>query len=159
MFLTLFCSWLAGCYFWVMPSHGEIIQKEKSTVTNESLEQRGKMLREAIERTYKKMLDEKTLSANPRARNDISDVVVQYIPAGTSFDDAESILRSAGFNIDPRPCAKTDINPHGDVVASIVPFAHESLSKVNLYVFLSPTTQGDYSKVAKVYAGFSVRSL
>lgn len=150
-----------GMAFLSGPTYGEDIQKEKNIVTSESLEQRGKQLRAALELAYKKKVDAKTLSADPRVGNDVTDVVVRYIPIGTSFDDAESILRSAGFRVDPRPNVKVEGNRSGryDVVGAIVPFVQKFLSSVNLYVHLSPAMPGDYSKVSKVLAGFTVRSI
>jgi hypothetical protein len=145
-----------GMAFLLGPAYGEDIQKEKSVMVTESLEQRGKQLRVALEQAYQKMVDEKTLSARPMAGNEVTDVVVRYIPIGTTFDDAESILRSAGFSVDSRPSASTDINLHGDVVGAIIPFAQKFISSVNLYVRLSPAVLGDFSKVSKVYAGFIV---
>ncbi|KAF0190860.1 MAG: hypothetical protein FD165_2321 [Gammaproteobacteria bacterium] len=138
---------------------GEAIQKEINMMTSDLLEQRGKQLRAAIEQTYKKLSDAKALK--PMGASDITEVVVQYIPVGTSFDDAESILRNAGFKVDPRPSA----NPTGsrpdryDVVGSIVPFVQLFLSRVNVYISLSPMTPGDYSKVSKVSAGMTLSTL
>lgn len=146
-----------GMAFLLGPAHGDDIQKEKSVVTTESLEQRGKQLRVALERAYKEMVDAGTLSTDSRVSNNVTDVVIRYIPVGMSFDDAESILRSAGFRVS-RPSA----NPPGtrrdrhDVVGAIAPFAQKFLGGANLYVHLSPASPGDYSKVNKVSAGFAL---
>ena len=34
---------------------------------------------------------------------DVTAIVAPYIPTGTSFDDAEKLLRDAGFEIKPHP--------------------------------------------------------
>lgn len=128
-------------------------------MTTDSLEQRGKQLRAAIDLAFKKLSDARALK--PMGASDITEVVVQYIPVGTSFDEAEYILRSAGFSVDPRPSA----NPTGnrpdryDVVGSIVPFVQQLLSRVNVYISLSPRAPGDYSKVNKVSAGIVLSTL
>ena len=131
-------------------------------MTSSSLEQRGKQLRAAIEQTYKKLVDARALK--PMGGNDITKVVVQYIPVGTSFDDAESILRSAEFKVYPRPSA----NPTGDrqdkydVVGEIDSFDWKrifSLSKVSVLIHLSPNAPGNYDKVNKVYAGIALSFL
>src|SRR5258708_31979110 len=83
--------------------------------------QRGKQLRLEIEERYKKLTDDRALkSSRP---SDITDVVVKYIPVGTSFDDAENILRAAGFRVDSRPSANPTGNRPGkhDVVGAISP--------------------------------------
>lgn len=146
--------------FLLMPAHGETIQKEKIIMTSDLLEQRGKQLRSAIEQAYKKLVDARSLK--PMGGNDITEVVVQYIPVGTSFDDAESILRSAGFKVEPRPSA----NPSGsfpwryDVMALIDSFDLKRFPfKVSVSVFLSPKTPGNYDKVNKVDAGIVLSSL
>lgn len=147
-----------GMAFLLVPAYGEDIQKEKSAVATESLEQRGKQLRIELEQAYKKMVDAGTLSTDPRVSNDVTDVVIRYIPVGMSFDDAESILRSAGFRVDSRPSAnqpRTGRDRH-DVVGAIAPFDQKFLGGADLYVHLSPASPGDYSKVNKVSAGFAL---
>jgi hypothetical protein len=118
----------------------------------EALEERGKQLLTEIEQRYRK------LSSAPRltgSGDDISDIVIKYIPIGTSFDDAEDVLRAAGFHIDdPRVTPRPDnwLYPY-DVVASIVPFHQYFFSRTNLYVNLSPKNPGDYHTVNSVSAG------
>ena len=60
------------------------------------LVQRGKELRNEIDSVYQTLKTEKKLSGRG---TDISDHVRKYIPPGSSFDDAEEILRSAGFSV------------------------------------------------------------
>jgi len=149
-------SLAVGMVFLLGPAYGEDIQKENSVAATESLEQRGKQLRVELDQAYKKMVDAKTLSPDPRVSNDVTDVVVRFIPVGTSFDDAENILRSAGFKDRPRPSANsTGTRPDRyDVVASIVPFVQRFLSKASIYVYLRPAAPDDYGKVSKVGAEF-----
>ena len=68
-------------------------EKQTQPTTSDDLQQRGKKLRTSIEDLYHMLVRKHGLLA----RNDISDLVELYIPSGTSFADAETILRSAGF--------------------------------------------------------------
>ena len=151
---------LAFCtMFLLVSADGETIQKGGVIMTTDSLEQRGKKLRMAIDIAFKKLSDARAIK--PNGASDISEVVVQFIPVGTSFDEAECILRGAGFLVDSRP----SVHPTGnrsdryDVVGSIVPFVQQTLSRVNVYISLSPSAPGDYSKVSKVSAGFVLSTL
>jgi len=65
----------------------------------DTFSQQGKELRSKLERVYR----------DPKAKQDsskgvdVSSTVARYIPVGTSFDDAERILKAAGFEMAPRP--------------------------------------------------------
>ena len=88
---------------------------------------------------------------------DVSDVVLPYIPPGTSFADAQAILRSAGFTINPYPdlAMVNDQNRSKDwyaVLAEIPFFRKRFLQRIDLYVSLFPRSPGDYSEVVTVVA-------
>lgn len=78
--------------------HAETIHKEKNIMTPALLEQRGKQLHAEVIQVWENLKQSKSL----RLTNDISETVTKFIPVGTSFADAEIILRGAGFNIWPR---------------------------------------------------------
>lgn len=82
-------------------------------MTADELKQQGKQLRAEVEGIYKKLLEEKKLGGDPRI--DVSPTVVKYITIGTSFKDAEVILKAAGFDLAPSPPrpARSD-NPYYD---------------------------------------------
>lgn len=147
-----------GFVFVWTPVHGEAIHKEGNAVVTESLEQRGKQLREAIEHAYQQMLKEKLLGPDGY---DISKVVLRYIPIGTTFDDAEQILRCAGFKVEPRPSVNIQsVLPFKhDVIALIDPFVSHMTSKISVGVFLRPWAPGNYDKVYKLEAGISRSSI
>lgn len=155
---ALFGLVLCAVFFSTL-THGETIKKESVIMKTQTLEHRGKQLRAAINLTFKKLSDAGALK--PRGASDITEVVVQYIPVGTTFDEAEDILRFAGFLVDQRPSASTTGNrpDRYDVVGSIVPFVQQPLSRINVYVSLSPRAPGDYSKVSKVSAGIVLSTL
>ena len=128
-------------------------------MTTDALVQRGKKLRIEIDVAYKKLSDARVIK--PRDASDITEVVIEYIPVGISFDEAECILRSAGFSVDPRPSDHPIGNrpDRFDVVGSIVPYVQQPLSRVNVYISLSPNAPGDYRKVKKVNAAFVLSTL
>jgi hypothetical protein len=120
-------------------------------ITSDVLEQRGKQLHSAIKQTYKQLLDTRSLKPS----NDITEVVVRYIPIGTSFDEAEQMLRNSGFRVEHRPSA----NPPStfpwryDVIAVIDSFDWTAFpSKVSVSVNLSPKAPGNYDKVSGIHA-------
>jgi len=153
--------WLVGLILGVAvlsgPAYGEDIQKEKSVVTNESLEQRGKQLRTAIEQEYQRLEDSKAMT--PKSGGNISELVLKYIPVGTSFDDAERILRGAGFDVGARVGPNTPVkspfrvpNPKYFLTAQIIglhgsPF---TLRTVSVVIYLWPKDPNYYVNVNEV---------
>jgi hypothetical protein len=69
--------------------------KKEISMTADDVQQRGKQLRAEIEKRYQELLQNNTLKQS----NPINDVVTKYIHPGTSFDDAEQVLRDAGFKV------------------------------------------------------------
>src|SRR5207249_9735577 len=102
--LAAMLSWFA------LPSCA--IEKENGQMTSNDLEQRGKQLRAEIEAAYKQLKSAKKLRTGIKG-NDITELVLKYVPIGTSFDDAENILRFAGFTVHPRPTANAAGNHPG----------------------------------------------
>jgi hypothetical protein len=122
----------------------------------EDPEQRGRELRTDLEETYKDFVCTRRLSGG---KADITDSVLRYIPIGIDFDEAEAILRGAGFTVGPRPDVNLPPNPNGTkdwhgVLARISSFAHRFPTKVGAYVMLLPKSPGDYMIVASVKASF-----
>jgi hypothetical protein len=138
-------------------AHGEIIQNESVVKPSVSLEQLGKQLREAIEQEYQRLDDAKALT--PRSGGNIGELVRKYIPIGTSFDDAEQILRGAGFKVGPREGPNTPAkgpvhvpNPKYFLAAEIIAL-HGSLltfRTVSVVVYLTPKDPDNYDKVNEV---------
>jgi hypothetical protein len=63
-------------------------------------QERGARLRLELERAYQNLRHTGEFKS---AGNDVSWIVEKFVPVGTSFADAETTLRSSGFNIDPPP--------------------------------------------------------
>jgi hypothetical protein len=115
------------------------------------LHQRGKALRNEIGSVYKTLRAEKKITG---ARGtDISDPVRKHIPPGTSFDDAEEILRSAGFTVSSRPPSDTTSNrPDRYRVGANLKLKGSFPFKIEAIVSLTPKAPGDYSEVSMVSA-------
>jgi len=109
------------------------------------LVQRGKELRNEIDSVYQTLKAEKKLSGRG---TDISDRVRKYIPPGTSFDDAEEILRSAGFDVSSRPSSNTtDNRPDRYSVVGFLKLDGWLGFKIQAIASLTPKGPGDYSEV------------
>lgn len=125
------------------------------------LNEQGMQLRAEIETAYRRLKSAKQLVPGHRG-NDIGDIIRKFMPVGTSFDDAESILRSAGFTVGPRPSlhAAGDRPDKYHVSAFI-----KSLDRVNFFsnvevvVSLGPKAPGDYSTIQEISAGIFTTSL
>jgi hypothetical protein len=122
----------------------------------EDFVKRGKELRIRLEETYKKLVDTNGLRL---LKTDVTYAVLPSIPVGTSFSEAEAILRNAGFIVEPHPIPDSlpDRNKPKDwyaVLASIAPFHKKFPFVTNLYVMLYPNSPGDYESVTKISATF-----
>ena len=117
----------------------------------DDLQVRGQQLQVALQKAYLAMRDSRSYQTN------VTDVVVTYIPPGLSFDDAETILRAAGFRV-YRPALNqaADVNrsPEWYGVMGSMPFAGAFLVGVTAYVMLLPKAPGDYSSVERLDASF-----
>jgi hypothetical protein len=128
--------------------------KELHQMPSDDLQRRGTELRVALDQTYRKLVDEQAIK--PLQGADATDMVERFIPLGTSFDDAEAILKSAGFRLDPRPGPIPPRLGFFGVSAVINPFSQGFLSATNLDLTLYPKSPGDYTSVAKISASFFI---
>lgn len=127
----------------------------------QDLEILGKRLRIEIDEAYQKLPKSGSTQEIEKAGN-ITWLAVRYIPLGSSFDDAEVILRSAGFSVGPRPGPNQPGNrpDRYDVVALIDGYRSNLVSRTNVYVFLSPKAPGDfYDGVSAIFASFTTSYL
>jgi len=138
----------------VQATKTNIADKGNSSMTKAELERRGKELRAAIDQKYKELIDTKTFVNDPTKGNDITVVVLKYIPIGMSFDNGETILRAAGMNVGQHP----DINLPDNGPATYAVWASALLlqelgCQTSSSVFLYPSIPGKYDKIKKVDAG------
>lgn len=120
-------------------------EKENSQTNSMSLEAQGKRLRADIDKVYQELKSKKQLKDVSLGGNDITDVIQRYLPAGMSFDDAEAILRSAGFTVDHRPRPKHNHPQWYYVTANIKPYDSGFLWSVSVWVALEPPGPNDYT--------------
>jgi hypothetical protein len=114
-------------------------------------EAKGRALRVAIDKRYKEMERNHTLKPTGAGRNDISDVVLEFIPVGTSFPDAEEILVAAGFKVG-RPGSKPPFPNYYSVSAEIDQYVPTLFGRTSVNVNLEPKDPKDWSKVHAVRA-------
>jgi hypothetical protein len=120
------------------------------------LDMRGKQLRFELHQLYSSMARNKTLRVTPFS-NDIKNFVVRHIPAGISFDDAERILRSAGFDVLERPGIDDPEASHGVFAALLL--HRRLLSRCDVMISMRPNSLGDYSTVKEIQASLVVTHL
>ncbi len=104
------------------------------------LNRQGKRLRSEIERVFKELRS----SGKLKSQNPISDLVMKYVPVGTSFKDAEAILRSAEWKIRITQGSLKAVGHFSDI---------PQFSKAELIIGLLPRIPEDFqSGVGKVEA-------
>jgi len=132
----------------------ELKDRREKVAESKELKHRGKELRKAIDEEYNRLANANELKIMGQGRNNITDTVVQYIPIGTSFDDAEAILMVAGFDVGERtmdyankPIVFSKISTY-----KLTPlFAGTSVS-----VVLQPKNKDDWSTVQRIEADFNI---
>src|SRR5271169_1897778 len=80
-------------------SDAETAAPRTEQMTADALKQRGERLRAEIDATYKQLRASNSIKIYIRGGNDATAIALRYIPIGISFDDAEAILRSAGYTV------------------------------------------------------------
>lgn len=131
-------------------------KKEVHQIVAKDVVQSGRELRAKLQQAYKKLFDSNELRLGPHG-TDVTYVVLPYIPIGTSFSEAEAILRNAGFVVGPHPDSNPPPNPNRPkdwyaVLAQITPFAQKFPSRTDLYVSLLPKSPEDYTIVSRIEA-------
>ena len=128
-------------------------------MTASQLEHRGEELRNAIATRYSQLVQSAKLQPG---ENDISDVVREYIIAGMSFDDAVTLLHSAGFNFEPLPPRPVPDKPppwtykdEDRFLLIAVEIVDSSASRsVNCVITLTPESTESQPYITKSAAGF-----
>lgn len=148
--MAIYASCLAPCTLFAQQIGSDA--KEDSTDTKKSVTDIyiGKELRAAIDVRYDELKKTNGLKNNGRGHNSISDTVLKYIPLGTSFDRAESILSYAGFKIGGH---EKEIGGHDFVVhASIDKYVFFYFEKISVVVILHPINSNDWTAVHELDA-------
>ncbi|MBF0560734.1 MAG: hypothetical protein HQL37_01710 [Alphaproteobacteria bacterium] len=133
-------------------------KNDTNTIESNGLAPIGKQLRADIDNEYKRLVETHSLKGGLES-NDLTEIVTRYIPVGSTFDDAENILRNAGFMVEPRSGTKSisfGESVYG-VYAKIDQYVHIFMSKTSIYVFLLSKSPGDYSTVSKIEASLTIQ--
>ena len=111
------------------------LQKPKRLAPEET-KVRGSKLRADLDKVFKGLLD----SGKAGLASDFTPVFQPYIPAGMAVEDAEDILRAAGFTEPPRPGEEQDRTREGRyvVVAEIPQFSRRVFGNVEAFMTLTP---------------------
>jgi hypothetical protein len=121
----------------------------------EALNARGVQLRQAIQSSYE--LLGRSGGVDRQNGNDIMPTVARFIPQGTSFDDAETILRDAGFTVGQRPAPQgAEAAPADSEVRAVIdPFMPPLVCHTTVEVRLQPQAPFDYRVVMGMSARFA----
>ena len=87
------------CVSLLIAAHADAVD-QRNQMNALDFRERGARLRLELERAYQEL---RHTGGFKSAGNDVSPILKKYVPVGTSFANAETTLRSAGFNIDPLP--------------------------------------------------------
>ena len=128
-------------------------------MSSSEIDDLAKKLRMELERTFDEL---RSVALHREA--DMTASVTAYVSAGMAFDDAEEILKAAGFDVRPRPGPREaeDINRPTDwyaVHARIANFARRGLGTVDVFVDLFPRSPGDFTILKGVKATLYIDSL
>ena len=118
--------------------------------------ERGARLRLELERAYQ---DLRHTGEFKSAGNDVSSIVKKYVPVGTSFADAETTLRSSGFNIDPLPPREPPKNRSPEssehelmmrfAIFGTLVLAQQGVSRITVEITLLPKISGAEDNTVK----------
>lgn len=109
----------------------------------EVTKERGIRLRAELDKAFDALLD----SGNADHADKFTAIVLPYISAGMALEDAEGILKAAGFTEPPRPGTSEEQNRSNGkdwyaIVAEIPQFSGRVFGSVEAYVMLLPPAQG-----------------
>jgi hypothetical protein len=115
-----------------------------ATESEDVLRQKGAQLRAQIDATYRQLRASKTLKNTVNDGNDVTAIVLNYIPRGTTFEVAEAILRATGCTIGQPE--------HGHIFARAHMRDGFLRMKHAFAVELVPRSPGDFSTVSDIRA-------
>jgi hypothetical protein len=154
------------CMSLLTAAHADAVDR-RNQIKALDLQQRGARLRLALERAYQ---DLRHTGDFKSAGNDVSSIVEKYVPVGTSFANAETTLRSSGFNIDPLPPREPE-NPSplwsGEhklmmrfAIFGTLVLAHQGASRITVEITLLPKILGaDDNTVKGIHAAIYYRGI
>lgn len=150
--LAVACA--AGAGLWGCATH-EVAAPVVAEPDESQLNARGVALRQAIQASYERL--GRSGGVDRQNGNDITNDVLPFFPRGITFDQAEKILRGAGFTLVPRPVPQGAMGAPGDSdeQAVIDPFMPPLVCRTSVTLRLRPQAPFDYQVVAGVNARFA----
>jgi hypothetical protein len=155
------------CVSLLIAAHADAVDQRKQ-INALDFQERGSRLRLALERAYQ---DLRHTGDFKSAGNDVSSIVEKYVPVGTSFANAETTLRSSGFNIDPLPPREPPKNTSplwsGErelmmrfAIFGTLVLAQHGVSRITVEITLLPKIlQADHNTVKGVRAAIYYRGV
>ncbi|MGE0036926.1 MAG: hypothetical protein AB7S93_14910 [Xanthobacteraceae bacterium] len=118
-----------------------------------SFQERGARLRIELDRAYQ---DLRRTGKFKSAGNDVSSIVKKYVPVGTSFANAEIVLRSSGFTMDAAPPRDAPAN----AMFGTLVLAQRGISRMTVEITLLPkVSETDQNTVKSVQAVLHYRGV
>jgi hypothetical protein len=155
------------CVSLLIAAHADAVD-QRNQINALDFQERGARLRLELERAYQDLRHTAEFKSDG---NDVSSIVQKYVPVGTSFANAETTLRSSGFNIDPLPPREPPKNPsplwsgeHKLMVRSAIfgtlVLAQQGVSRITVEITLLPKILGaDHNTVKGVHAAIYYRGV
>ena len=152
------------CVSLLIAAHADAVDQRNQI----NFQERGARLRLELERAYQ---DLRHTGEFKSAGNDVSSIVQKYVPVGTTYADAETTLRSSGFNIDPLPPREPPKEPSplwsGEhelimrfAIFGTLVLAQQGLSRITVEITLLPKILGpDHNTVKGVHAAIYYRGV
>jgi hypothetical protein len=151
------------CVSLLIAAHAHAVE-QRNQMNALDFQERGARLRLELERAYQ---DLRHTGRFESAGNDVSSIVKKYVPVGTSFANAETTLRSSGFNIDPLPPREPPplwsdehkLMMRFAIFGTLV-LAQQGFSRITVEITLLPERLGaDHNTVKGVHAAIYYRGV
>ena len=140
------------CVSLLIAAHADAVE-QRNQINALDFQERGARLRLELERAYQ---DLRRTGEFKSAGNDVSPIVKKYVPVGTSFADAQTTLRSSGFEIDPTPPRYPPKNASPlwkFAIFGTLVLAQKGVSRITVETTLLPkTSEADHNTVKGVHA-------
>jgi hypothetical protein len=155
------------CVSLLIAAHADAVD-QRNQINALDFQERGSRLRLELERAYQDLRHTGEFKSDG---NDVSSIVQKYVPVGTSFANAETTLRSSGFNIDPLPPRGPQKNPSslwsgeyksmvGFAIFGTLVLAQQGVSRITVEITLLPKILGaDHNTVKGVHAAIYYRGV
>jgi hypothetical protein len=140
------------CLSLLIAGHADAVDR-RNPINTLGFQERGARLRIELDRAYQ---DLRRTGEFKSAGNDVSSIVKKYVPVGTSFANAEIVLRSSGFDMDSPPPRDAPIN----ALFGTLVLAQRGISRMTVEITLFPKESGtDQSTVKSVQAAIYYRGV